>query len=480
MSPSQTILVLGASGYIGQRLVPRLARAGHRVIAAARHTDWLERQAWQGVQCQAVDLLSPVNLSALLTGCDTVYYLVHSMGDGADFIAREAKCALNLRDALKNSAIRHIIFLSALQPVDSAAKTGHLQARQLTARYLRESGIPLTELRAGIIVGAGSAAFEVMRDMVNNLPVLTPPRWVRSRTAPIALENLLVYLEQLLATPPERERLFEAAGPEVLSYQQQFERYMAISGRRRWLIPLPFPTHWISVWFLNMITSVPPSTARALIQGLKHDLLADDHALQALIPQSLITFDDAVRATLEEEKNLNQASNWGYDPQAHARWRPDYGYFPKQAGFRLHTQATTHQLWTVINQIGGHVRYFFGNPLWVARAWIDRLIGHPLPSGRPKRLWLQTGDKVDSWKVIVVEPEKTLSLLFGMKAPGLGRLTFSLVDRGQWRELDVRAWWHPHGIPGLLYWLAMMPAHLFIFRGMAKRIAALAAQSQKK
>ena len=480
MAASQTILVLGASGYIGQRLVPRLARAGHHVIAAARHTDWLEKQAWPGVQCQSVDLLSPVNLPALLAGCDTVYYLVHSMGDGADFIARETQCAENLRDALKNSAIRHIIFLSALQPVDTVAQTGHLQARQLTARYLRESGIPLTELRAGIIVGAGSAAFEIMRDMVNNLPILTPPRWVRSRTAPIALENLLVYLERLLAMPPGQGQLFEAAGPDVLSYQQQFERYMAISGRRRWLIPLPLPTHWISVWFLNMITSVPPSTARALIQGLKHDLLADARPLQACIPQSLISFDDAVRATLEEEKNLNQASNWGYDPQAHARWRPDYGYYPKQAGFHLRTQATSHQLWTVINQIGGPVRYFFGNPLWVARGWIDRLIGHPLPSGRPARPWLQTGDKVDSWKVIVVEPEKTLSLLFGMKAPGLGRLTFSLVDRGQWRELDVRAWWHPHGIPGLLYWLAMMPAHLFIFRGMAKRIATLAAQSQKK
>lgn len=480
MAASQTILVLGASGYIGQRLVPRLARAGHHVIAAARHTDWLEKQAWPGVQCQSVDLLSPVNLPALLAGCDTVYYLVHSMGDGADFIARETQCAENLRDALKNSAIRHIIFLSALQPVDTVTQTGHLQARQLTAGYLRESGIPLTELRAGIIVGAGSAAFEIMRDMVNNLPILTPPRWVRSRTAPIALGNLLVYLERLLAMPPGQGQLFEAAGPDVLSYQQQFERYMAISGRRRWLIPLPLPTHWISVWFLNMITSVPPSTARALIQGLKHDLLADARPLQACIPQSLISFDDAVRATLEEEKNLNQASNWGYDPQAHARWRPDYGYYPKQAGFRLRTQATSHQLWTVINQIGGPVRYFFGNPLWVARGWIDRLIGHPLPSGRPARPWLQTGDKVDSWKVIVVEPEKTLSLLFGMKAPGLGRLTFSLVDRGQWRELDVRAWWHPHGIPGLLYWLAMMPAHLFIFRGMAKRIATLAAQSQKK
>ena len=207
--------------------------------------------------------------------------------------------------------------------------------------------MPVTELRAGIIVGAGSAAFEVMRDMVYNLPVLTPPRWVRSRTTPVALENLLVDLVELLNHPSDAHRVFEAAGPEVLSYQQQFIRFMAVSGKHRPLIPIPLPTRWISVWFLNVITSVPPTIAKALIQGLKHDLIADDRALRALIPQTLIPFDQAVRRTLKEEEQLVNSSDWGYDAQAFARWRPEYGYYPKQAGCTVATQASRQALWQV-------------------------------------------------------------------------------------------------------------------------------------
>ena len=471
-----TILVLGASGYIGQHLIRRLSAAGYPVRAAARHIDSLNDLALPGVSCHTLDLHWPQQLPALLAGVDTVYYLVHSMGDGEDFIAHERQAALNVRDALRETPVRQVIYLSALQAPPGEAASDHLRARQLTADILRDAGVPVTELRAGIVIGAGSAAFEVMRDMVYNLPVLTPPRWVRSRTTPIALENLLHYLVELLAHPSSLHRVFEAAGPEVLSYQQQFERFMAISGHRRPLVPLPLPTRWISVWFLNAITSVPPSVAKALIQGLKHDLLADDRALRALIPQRLISFDDAVRATLVEEAELAHQEAWGSDPQAFARWRPEYGYYPKQAGYTVRTSASLGALWEVVNRIGGPEGYFFATLLWRIRALMDRLAGHRLARGRPARPWLQPGDTVDSWKVLVATPQKQLTLLFGMKAPGLGRLVFTLSDKGKYRTLDVRAWWHPHGMPGLLYWLAMFPAHLFIFRGMAQQIARRAQQ----
>lgn len=473
----QRILVLGASGYIGQHLVTALSTQGHRVLAVARSIERLQKQNLPGVSCHSVDLNWPKELSVLLEGVDTLYYLVHSMGEGGDFIAHERQVAMNVRDALLATPVRQIIFLSSLQAPEQE-QSDHLRARQLTAETLHGANIPLTELRAGIIVGAGSAAFEVMRDMVYNLPVLTPPRWVRSRTTPIALENLLHYLVELLNHPAQRHRVLEAAGPEVLSYQQQFEHFMRVSGRHRPLIPIPFPTRWISVWFLNVITSVPPTTAKALIQGLKHDLLADDAALRALIPQPLIPFDDAVRNTLKEEEKLVNSSDWGFDAQAFARWRPEYGYFPKQAGCTVKTDASLSDLWAVVNQIGGKERYFFGNLLWQTRGALDLLVGHRLAKGRPARAMLEVGDAVDSWKVIIVEPEKQLALLFGMKAPGLGRLCFTLKERGDHRELDVRAWWHPHGMPGLFYWLLMIPAHLFIFRGMAKRIARLAEKPQ--
>ena len=472
---SQRILVLGASGYIGQHLVRRLSEQGFTVLAAARHIDRLKKQHLPGVECYSLDLNQPEALPDLLAQADTVYYLVHGMGEGGDFIRHERQVALNVRDALRETPVNEVIFLSSLQEAEQE-QSDHLRARQITGDLLRESGVPVAEVRAGIIVGAGSAAFEVMRDMVYNLPVLTPPRWVRSRTTPIALENLLYYLLRLLDHPSREHRVLEAAGPETLSYQQQFIRFMAVSGKRRPLIPVPFPTRWISVWFLNVITSVPPTTAKALIQGLKHDLIADDRALRALIPQPLIAFDEAVRRTLKEEEQLVNSSDWGYDAQAFARWRPEYGYYPKQAGCTVNTSASSGALWEVINQIGGKEGYFFGNVLWKTRGAMDLLVGHRLAKGRPERAYLQTGDAVDSWKVIIVEPEKQLTLLFGMKAPGLGRLSFTLRDKGDHRDLDVRAWWHPHGMPGLFYWLLMIPAHLFIFRGMARRIAHLAEQ----
>ncbi|HDG1703962.1 TPA: DUF2867 domain-containing protein [Kluyvera ascorbata] len=475
----RTILVFGASGYIGQHLVSELSQRGYTVRAVARRIERLQKLQLPGVTCYSVDLEKTTDVARLLNGVDTVYYLVHGMGESKDFIKHERRVAENVRDALLITPVKQLIFLSSLQAPEHE-QSPHLRARQLTADILRSAEVPVSELRAGIIVGAGSAAFEVMRDMVYNLPVLTPPRWVRSRTTPIALENLLFYLVELLNHPSPEHRVFEAAGPEELTYQQQFEHFMAVSGRHRPLIPIPLPTSWISVWFLNVITSVPPTIAKALIQGLKHDLLADDRTLRALIPQQLIPFDEAVRRTLEEEKKLANSSDWGYDAQAFARWRPEYGFFAKQAGFTVQTSASLSALWQVVNRLGGKEGYFFGNVLWKTRAAMDLLVGHRLAKGRPERAMLQVGDTVDSWKVIIVEPEKALTLLFGMKAPGLGRLSFTMVDKGTHRELDARAWWHPHGMPGLLYWLLMIPAHLFIFRGMARRITRLAEEATGK
>ena len=307
---AQRIAVLGASGYIGQQLVQALSEQGHQVKAVARRLGRLQKRALANVSLHEIDLFWPQALPALLEDVDTLYYLVHSMGESGDFVAHERQIALNVRDALQSSGVKQVIYLSSLQ-ANEGSDSDHLLARQYTGDLLRAAGVPVTELRAGIIVGAGSAAFEVMRDMVFNLPVLTPPRWVRSRTTPIALENLLHYLLELLNHPADMHRVFEAAGPEVLTYQQQFIRFMAVSGVKRPLIPLPLPTRLISVWFLHLITSVPPSIAKALIQGLKHDLLADDRALRALIPQTLIPFDEAVRRTLKEEEKLVNSSDWG-------------------------------------------------------------------------------------------------------------------------------------------------------------------------
>lgn len=469
---SQRILVLGASGYIGQHLIPRLVAQGHEITAAARRIEWLEEQNWPRVNCRYVDIYRPETLTAALWQIDAVYYLIHGMGDGDGFIEKERQAAENLRNALRGSKVKQVIFLGALQPEGESSP--HLIARKLTGEILRQSGIPVTELRASIVVGPGSAAFEVMRDMVYNLPILTPPRWVRSKSSPVALDNLLVYLTELLQHPSQENRIFDVAGPEYISYQTLFERFIVISGKKRWLIPVPLPTRFISVWFISMITSVPTSIASALIQGLNHDLPADGKPLQALIPQKLQTFDEAVKETLRREDEVIDSADWGYDPEARARWRPGYGFYPKQAGCALDTQASSAALWHVVQQLGGKEGYFYANILWQIRARMDDMTGNGIVYGRPARDTLEVGDLVDGWKVITMKPLRQLALMFGMKAPGLGRLTFSIKEVGDRRQLDVRAWWHPAGFCGLLYWFVMMPAHLFIFRGMAKRIAKLA------
>ncbi|NZA57399.1 NAD(P)H-binding protein, partial [Escherichia coli] len=287
----QRILVLGASGYIGQHLVRTLSQQGHQILAAARHVDRLAKLQLANVSCHKVDLSWPDNLPALLQDIDTVYFLVHSMGEGGDFIAQERQVALNVRDALREVPVKQLIFLSSLQ-APPHEQSDHLRARQATADILREANVPVTELRAGIIVGAGSAAFEVMRDMVYNLPVLTPPRWVRSRTTPIALENLLHYLVALLDHPASEHRIFEAAGPEVLSYQQQFEHFMAVSGKRRRLFPIPPPPPLFLAGVFNLFFFPPPPTPRGVVSGVKNHPLAGDITPRAPPPQPLVAFHD--------------------------------------------------------------------------------------------------------------------------------------------------------------------------------------------
>ncbi|HGW4592574.1 TPA: DUF2867 domain-containing protein [Proteus mirabilis] len=474
----QRVLVLGASGHIGQNLIPALIAQGHQVTAGARRVDWMMSQGWQNTRCVFVDLHDPKTLRDVIRNTDIVYYLVHSMGDAHNLIEQERQAALNVVDALEESDVKQIIFLSALQHKDQPYSP-HLVARKLTGEVLRTSSIPVTEIRTSMIVGPGSAAFEIMRDMVYNLPILTPPRWVRSKSSPIALKNLIYYLTEIIHHPTHQHRIFDAGGPEYISYQTLFERFINISGKKRLLIPLPIPASIISAGFISLITSVPTSIAKELIQGLKYDLPAKDASLRKLIPQKLISFDDAVRETLADEEAALDDQDWGYSPEVRNRWKPGYGYYPKNAGCTVSTPASAAALWHVVQQIGGEQGYFYGNALWKTRALLDDLVGNKVTYGRPQRETLALGDMIDGWRVIKLEPEKKLTLLFGMKAPGLGRLSFTIHDSGNLRSLDVRAWWHPAGFSGLLYWFAMMPAHLFIFKGMAQTISTCAYRLDK-
>ncbi|MZI94799.1 DUF2867 domain-containing protein [Vibrio sp. CAIM 722] len=466
------ILVLGASGYVGSQLVPLLIEQGYRVTATARNVAFLHGRfhAHPRLTITELDLSDKHAVDNTIMDYNLVFFLVHGMAKGYDFLSYELSLAQNVRDALAKSQIEHVIYLSAIQPPSGSSE--HIQARKETGNILRQSGVKVTELRAGVIIGPGSAAFEIMRDFVYNLPILIAPKWVDSRANPIALDDLNYYLLCLINHVPEENEIFEVGGPEVLSYREQFAIICKLANRpfRLWSTRLLTPK--MASYWLSLVTSVPKNIGSALLDGLSHDYIADSRPIQERYPQPLTTYRDAVKATIEKEGLFMRSKVWGYDPTALTRWQSGFGFYPKQAGATLTTSASTESLWEVIQTIGHpNVGYFFANILWRTREWLDLFVGAGRPVRRtPPGPELQVGDFIDSWKVIRCEKNAFLSLFFGMRAPGLGRLEFRIDNKEQQRSIDIRAWWHPKGFLGLLYWFAMMPAHLFIFRGMVKAI----------
>ncbi len=463
-------LVFGASGYIGTYLVPRLLAEGWTVRAAARNPKVLAARQWP-VEQVAADALRPETLDAALEGIDIAYYLVHSMASGRDFGALDVQAAGHFADAAARAGVKRIVYLGGLVPPD--ARSEHLLSRQQTGERLRAGPVPVTEIRAGIIVGAGSAAYEVIRDLVNHLPLMVTPRWVSSKSSPIALDNLLEYLVRVATIPEAAGRILDAAGPEYLSYADLMRQYGEVVGRRPKIIPVPVLTPGLSAYWLALVTTVPASIARALIGGLAHDIPADDAELRALVPQRLLSFKEGVRVALEAERTQSVAARWTEGALMYRGGRHDYAFYARRASGSAVAAATPEALWRVLTSLGGQVGYFYGGPLWRIREWIDWLAGGPgLTRGRRHPTELRVGDTIDYWTVLGLEPARRLTLNFDLKAPGNGVLEFEIepIDASHSR-LTVTAYWHPAGIWGLLYWWALVPAHLFLFKGMTREIA---------
>jgi uncharacterized protein YbjT (DUF2867 family) len=469
--PSPLVLVFGASGYIGTNLVAALVAAGARVRAAARSRDVLEARAWRGVELVEADALAPETLPHALAGVDTAYYLVHSMASGKRFGDLDLVAAGHFADAAARAGVRRIVYLGGLAPPDAASE--HLVSRRQTGDRLRAGSVPVTEIRAGIVVGPGSAAYEVIRDLVYHLPLMVTPRWVRSKSSPIALANLLAYLLRVPVLPETAGKTYDAAGPEYLSYEQLMREFAHIVGKRPWIIPVPVLSPGLSSYWLGLVTAVPANIARALIQGLKHDIPADDAALRALVPQRLLTFREAVAAALEAERHNAVAARWTEGAFMFRKFRHDYAYYAKRASGSAETTAPPAAVWRVVTGLGGTTGYFYMNWMWKLREWMDWLVAGPgLSRGRRDARELRLGDTVDYWTVVGLEPERRLTLNFGLKAPGAGILEFAIEPLAVRRtRVSVTAYWHPQGVWGLLYWMAFAPFHLFIFRGMTRAIA---------
>jgi len=319
-------LVLGASGYIGSHLVPRLLEAGLRVRVCSRHPAVLEGRGWTGVEIVQADALVQESLVSALSGVEVAYYLVHSMAAGRQFARLDLEGARNFANAASEAGVKRIVYLGGLVPDNAVSE--HIISRRETGEVLRQGSVPVTELRAGIIVGPGSAAFEVMRDLVLHLPVMVTPRWVHAKSPPIALDNLLTYLVRVPWLEQTASRCYDAAGPESLTYADMMRTLAVAAGRRPpWILPVPVLSPRLSSYWLRFVTSVPTSIARALIEGLRHDFEADDAALRGLVPQRLLSFREAVEAAFAIERRGGVVTRWTEGAFAVRAHHIDYAYY---------------------------------------------------------------------------------------------------------------------------------------------------------
>ncbi len=464
------VLVFGASGYIGTHLVPYLVNAGFAVRGAARHIEVLKARDWKDVELIAADALEPGTLDAALRDIDIAYYLVHSMAAGRDFAALDLRAASNFADAAARNGVSRIVYLGGLIPEDP--KSQHLISRAETGERLRAGTVPVTEIRAGMIVGPGSAAYEVIRDLVNHLPIMVTPRWVLSRSTPIALDNLLEYLTRIAAIPAAAGKTFDVGGPEILTYADLMRQYGDIVGKHPRILQVPVLTPKLSSYWLRFVTSVPTNIARALIDGLEHDVIADDREIRELVPQRLLSFEQAVMASLKAEREHTLQAHWVEGSLVCRDFNPQYAFYAKRAGATARTTASATAIWRQVMAFGGDEGYFFADSLWFVRRVLDWLVGGP--SFRRRRRHpakLRVGDVVDSWRAIAVQPDRRLTLLMEMKAPGAGVLEFEIGDDGETRTISATAYWHPAGPPGLLYWYVLLPFHDFLFQGLTRAIA---------
>ena len=323
-------LVFGASGYIGTHLVPVLQAAGKRVRATARNVEVLEAREWHGRRVRRGRRTAAGTLERALAGVDTAFYLVHSMAAGRGFGALDRQAAENFGRAAAHAGVRRIVYLGGLIPVD--ARSEHLRSRAETGDVLRASGVPVTELRAGMIIGPGSAAYEVMRDLVNHLPIMTTPRWVRSRSTPIALDDLLAYLDGVAGLEAAAGRTLDVAGPEAVTYEQIMRCYGRQVGRHPRIIAVPVLSPRISSYWLRLVTSVPVGIARALVEGLEHDFVARDDEIRRLVPRPLLGLEDAIREAREADQRHAVVARWVEGSIACRNFRPEYAFYAKRAG----------------------------------------------------------------------------------------------------------------------------------------------------
>ncbi|MBO4206375.1 SDR family oxidoreductase [Micromonospora echinofusca] len=477
-------LVTGATGYIGGRLVPRLLAEGHTVRCLARKAGRLRDVPWSGdVEITEGDLSRPETLPAAFDGVEVAYYLVHSLGR-ADFEALDRAAATHFAAAARTAGVRRIVYLGGPEPApDDDRPSAHLRSRAEVARILLAGGVPTAVLRAAVILGSGSASFEMLRYLTERLPAMVTPRWVRNRIQPIAVRDVLYYLAGCATLPPEVNRAFDIAGPEVLTFQEMMQRYAAVAGlRRRIIVPVRPLTPSLSSHWVGLITPVPNAIARPLVESLIHEAVAHEHDIAEFVPDppgGLTGFDRAVGLALAKVRDAQVETRWSTasGPDASAEPLPsDPGWSGGTAYTDLRERdvaAPPDALWRVIEGVGGEHGWYSFPLAWSVRGWLDRLVGGVgLRRGRRDPHRLHVGEALDFWRVEEIVPGELLRLRAEMRLPGRAWLEMRALPDGDGRSRYVqRAVFLPRGLAGHAYWAAVAPFHAVVFGGMARNIA---------
>ena len=476
------VFVAGATGYIGGRLLPRLLEAGYPVRALARAPEKLKNRPWaQHPRLEIVkgDILDPTSLKQAVHGCQAAYYLIHSMNpDVKDFTRTDRDAALNMIAAATEAGLKQIIYLGGLGESQDGL-SHHLQSRHEVGTILQQGKVPVTILRAAMIIGSGSASFEILRYLVDRLPIMITPRWIDTPCQPIGIRNVLHYLIGCLLNPDTIGETFDIGQPKVTSYRKLMEVYAEEAGLpRRWVIPVPVLTPRLSSYWIHLVTPVPASIARPLAEGLSHPVICRDNRITKLLPQELYDARKAFQLALERIRQQQVESSWTDAGAIHpAEWSTPGD--PHWAGGSLYEdsrcvliKAQAEEIWPAVKSIGGEAGYYYANWLWKIRGLLDRLCGGVgLCRGRRSTTEIFPGDAIDFWRVIDVRKAEFLILSAEMKLPGEAILVFRLQQLDDERtELQQIARFLPKGLLGMLYWYAVMPFHHYVFNGMLRGI----------
>ncbi|HSB78139.1 MAG TPA: SDR family oxidoreductase [Candidatus Methylomirabilis sp.] len=473
------ILVTGATGYVGGRLTAALELAGHRVRCLARRPEALRGRVGEGTEVVRGDCLDPASLVPALSAVHTAYYLVHSMGASRDFAELDRKAARQFGEIARRAGVRRIIYLGGLgEPGDDLSP--HLKSRQETGEILRQSGIPVVEFRASIVIGSGSLSFEMVRALVERLPVLICPRWVAVAAQPIGIDDLVAYLVAALDLPEGSAGIFPIGGPDIVSYGDIMREYARQRGLRRWLISVPVLTPRLSSLWLGLVTPLYARVGRKLIDSLRNPtIVGHDDALR-VFPVRPRSLSEAIARAASLEDAEQAATRWS-DALSASGLRPSRGGAAR-FGTRIvdsravSVEAPPAAAFTPVRRIGGAQGWYCGDALWRLRGFLDLLVGGiGMRRGRRDPERLQPGDALDFWRVEAYEPDCLLRLAAEMKVPGRAWLQFEVTPRPDGgSEIRQTAIFDPAGLAGLLYWYILYPVHALIFRGMLAGIAARA------